>query len=242
LTSEILKSPWDYLQGWDTKLCGQDILDPAEQTRWSRAMFLGGLPYMWRKIEVVRQLMYDRLDLRPGDRVLLLGESIVPCGFVDDIRRRIGPTGEVEVIDILEDARQAYFTGQRGAGGQLATWRFNYTDKLPDESFDCVAVLQAIQHTDDWTATGKELLRIMKSGRHILLAEIAFGHPAFMEKVRSDIHIEYLWEKIFSRMGWALEDAPYYSPDDLLKAFNGLVIEPRTFEWRGLELFWGAKP
>jgi len=33
----------------------------------------------------------------------------------------------------------------------------------------------------------------------------------------------------------------YYSPEELCAAFEGLIAEPSTFEWRGAELFWGKK-
>ena len=80
-------NPWDWMQPHDAARLGEVIFDPAEQTRWSRAIMLGGLPYMWRKkAKVVRELMYDRMRLRAGDRVFILGESIASCGFVDDIR------------------------------------------------------------------------------------------------------------------------------------------------------------
>ncbi len=235
------ESAWDCFQPWDVKLCGEVILDKAEQTRWSRAIFLGGLPYMWRKAQVIRDLIYDRLDLRRGDKVLILGESLEPCGFVQEVRDRVGPDGEIRTIEIVEEARDAYLRGVRGSGGQLATWRYSYTSDVPDGYFDCVAVLQGVQHADDWRATGRELLRVMKSGRRIVLAEIAFG-PPFLMKLQSDMHIEYVFHKLFARIGWRIEDFPYYSPEDLLKAFDGLVANPQTFSWKGIELFWGEKP
>ena len=53
---------------------------------------------------------------------------------------------------------------KRGRNGKLGTWRYDYTADVPDEYFDCVAVLQGVQHTDDWRESGQELLRIMKPG------------------------------------------------------------------------------
>ena len=40
-------NPWSYLQPNDVARFGPAILDPAEQKRWSSALFLGGLSYMW---------------------------------------------------------------------------------------------------------------------------------------------------------------------------------------------------
>lgn len=237
---ERYRSAWDCFQAWDVRLLGEQILDPVEQARWARAVFLGGLPYMWRKASVIRELVYDRLELRRGDRVLLLGESLEPCGFVQDVRARVGPQGEIGVVEILEEARQAYLTRRTGSGGQIATWRFAYTRNVPDGYFDCVAVLQGVQHADDWRAVGGELLRVMRSGRRIVLAEITFG-PGFRRALQADLHVEYLFEKLFERMGWKVDEFPYYSPEDLLAAFDGLVEAPETFAWKNVELFWGRK-
>ena len=234
-------NPWDWMQPHDAERWGEVILDPKEQARWCAAVMLGGLPYMWNKAKTVKEMLYAKLDLRPGDKVLLLGESLESCGFVDDIRARIGAAGEVCVIDITEKARNAYFDNRRGRGGQLATWQFDYTKDVADATFDCVAVLQGVQHTDDWREAGAELLRVMKTGRRIVLGEITFG-PEFRMKTEQDMHIQYVFDKIFARIGFSIDAFPYYSPKELLDAFDGLVKEPEVFCWKGLECFWGTKP
>jgi hypothetical protein len=80
----------------------------------------GRLAIMWRKAEVARNVIYDQLELDIGDKVLLIGECIEPCGFVDDIRARIGTHGEIKVIDITDEARDNYLAKKRGRGGQVA--------------------------------------------------------------------------------------------------------------------------
>lgn len=234
-------NPWDWMQPHDVSRFGAIIGDAAEQARWCRAVMLGGLPYMWRKkASVVREMMYDRMALREGDRVLVLGESIESCGFVDDIRARIGSTGQIDVVDFTDEARDAYIAGRRGRHGQLATWRYEYTSAMPDAAYDVVAVLQGVQHAEDWAETGRELLRVMKRGRTIMLAEITFS-PQMVMKSELDLHIEYWMEKLFSRIGWSIEEFPYYSPAELTRAFAGLVEQPETFSWKGVEFFWGVK-
>jgi len=144
-------SPWDWMQPHDVARMGAVIADPAEQQRWCRAVMLGGLPYMWCVMaKGVREMLWDKLELRANDKVLIVGESVESCRFVDDIRARVGPGGEIRVIDITEEARDAYFQGRRGRHGALATWTWDYTSDVPDETYDHVAVLQAIQHADDW--------------------------------------------------------------------------------------------
>ena len=236
-----LPSPWDVLGPWDVARFGEEILDEAEQRRWCQAIFLGGLGYMWRVAGLVRESIYSKLELQGGDRVLVIGEVIEGCGFADEIRERIGVDGELVVVDIVDEARDAYASGMRGAGGQLATWRWTYTADYPDERFDCVAVLQGVQHADDWRATGTELARVTKSGRQLVLGEISFG-PRFIARAEADIHISYLLEKIFARMPWHFTEFPYYSEADLHESLDPILRETGYFEWRGVEMFWGRKP
>jgi Methyltransferase domain len=232
------KTPWDWMGAEEKRLLGDVVAQPEEQARWCKAIVFGTLPYMWReKASVVRELAYDKMGLRPGHRVLLIGECLRVCGFVDDIRERIGPSGEIHEIDITQEARSAYLDGRRGRGGQLATWQWQYTRELPSRSFDSVAVMQATQHTDNWRETGQALLRVLKPGRPIVVAEITLS-PQLKMKAELDIHIEAWIDKIFSRIGWSFEQTPYYSLRDLRGAFDGLVVAPETFDWRGIELFW----
>ena len=234
------EDPWAWMQPYDVRRFGDVIMDRKEQERWCRAVF-GGLPFMWRKAEVARNLIYDRLELREGDKVLVIGECIEACGFTDDIRNWIGPGGEIKVFDITDEARDNYITKKRGRGGQVATWAWTYTRDIPERHFDCGVCLQGVQHTDDWRETGAEMLRVMKRGRNIVLAEIAYS-PETRMKIGRDMHIEYIFDKLLSRVGRKLEEFPYYSPQDLAAAFKGLVIDPDHFVWKGIEIFWGRKP
>jgi len=234
--------PWSYMGAAEAKILGDVIYDKNEQARWCRAMLFGTLPYMWRdKATVVREMMFEKLELKLGDKVLIIGECVAECGFDESIRNFIGEQGELVVVDITESARSAYVSGIRGRKGELATWQFNYTKDYPDGYFDCVAVIQAVQHTDDWTETGIELLRVMKSGRRLMLGEITFS-PNMLSAAGLDIHVESWVEKIFSRMGWSIDQFPYYSPAALHAALDHLVIDPQDFTWKGIELFWATKP
>jgi len=240
--NEHKMDPWDMMQEHDVERFGAIIRDREEQVRWCRAIFLGGLPYMWRKAAPVRDMMYDRMELKPGDRVFLIGESLESCGFISDIRERIGSTGEIESVDITDQARDAAMSGRRGSTGMLATWNWDYTLGFADETFDCVACLQGVQHTEDWRVTGRELLRILKPRRRFVTGEIALGSPDLNMKIELDLHIEYLYDKVFSRIGFDRYDIPYWGPRDLMKAFDGIVDGAETFVWKGVELFWARKP
>jgi ubiquinone/menaquinone biosynthesis C-methylase UbiE len=193
------------------------------------------------KAKAVRDLMYLKMDLRPGDNILLIGESLDGCGFLEDIRGHIGPAGTIRAIDIIEDARDAVAANRRGRSGKLGTWAYDYTANIPDNHYDCVGILQAVQHCDDWSEAAREFVRVLKPGRMVMLSEIGFG-PSMQNAMAMDLHIEYYMEKLCRGAGLSGMDLAYYSPKELRDAFEGLVTAPMNFEWRGAELFWGQKP
>jgi SAM-dependent methyltransferase len=235
-------SPWDLLQPFDEQRFGKEVFDRKEQERWCRAIFVGGLPYMYRKAYLVLDMIYGLLELKEGDKVFLIGESLESCGFVEDLKARVGASGTVDALDIQEDCRDAFFNDRRGRGGQRGTFRYDYTSHIADEAYDVVVNMQAIQHADDWRETGQEFLRIMKPGRRLVMAEIHLGAPTQEWKIKQDLHIEHLIDKIMSRMAGSIRAFPYYSMQELHQAFAGLLEDADDFEWRGLEVFWGRKP
>jgi ubiquinone/menaquinone biosynthesis C-methylase UbiE len=236
------KTPWDYMGPAETAILGDVVLNPEEQSRWARAILFGTLPYMWReKASVIREMIYDKLALKPGDKVLIIGECVKVCGFDADMQARMGGKGHIDIVDITDFARRAYIDGFVGRGGQLATWQWTYTKDTPDNHYDAVAVLQSVQHTDDWHESARELVRILKPGRSIVLAEISLG-PNIMKAASIDVHIEACIDKIFSRMGWSIEKFPYYSAEQLHEAFAGVGEDAHAFVWKGIEIFWGRKP
>jgi ubiquinone/menaquinone biosynthesis C-methylase UbiE len=234
-------NPWAFLQPNDVARFGPVILDPAEQKRWSSALFLGGLSYMWQRATALRELIFLHLALKPGDRVLLLGEALDGSKFPDDLRARIGDGGELVCIDIIEEARNAMVEKRFGRNGKLGTWEYTYTHGTPDEHYDAVFVMQGIGHSDDWAITGRELTRVLKPGGPIMLTEIGFG-PQFFAALEMDLHVEYIFRKIVAGRQRELGDAAYYSIAELQTAFAGLLTSQGSFSWRGADLFWGRKP
>ena len=82
---------------------------------------------------------------------------------------------------------------------------------------------------------------MLKPGGSIVLGEIMLG-PKILTAASVDVHIEAWLDKIFSRMGWSIDRFPYYSPEQLKAAFDGVVEDAQVFQWKGIELFWGRKP
>jgi SAM-dependent methyltransferase len=235
-------SPWDLMQSFDADRFGADIFDPKERARWCRAIMTGGLPYMWRLARPVLDQIYRIAEIEPGDRVLLFGESLESCGFIEDVKALVGPQGEVVPLDIQQHARDMSISGFRGKHGVIGTFKYDFVEHIPDEAYDLVLNLQGIEHAEDWTEAGREFLRIMKPGRRLVMAEIFMVNKELPWKIKADLHLQHLIDKIFSGLDRTLEGRPYYSREELTTAFDGLMDDMDHFEWRGLEVFWGRKP
>jgi hypothetical protein len=244
------KTAWDYIQERDKKLLGDIITNKEEQRRWSRAIFLaGGLPYIWDRAEDFRKVMYDALELRRGDKVLIFGEMLDACGFLEEVKKRLDGEGEVHAHEMAEMGRGLVTaTGGKGPGVRgPAQWQYAFTEKYANEYFDAVFVPQGAHHNLDWAITSRDVARVLKKGRRVVMGEAAIGlSPDFVAAVHSDVHLEALWKKIRVGMGSSPETVWEFtqpSPEDLEKAFNssGLYTEMHSFVWKGMILFHARK-
>jgi SAM-dependent methyltransferase len=234
-------NPWELIQPWDEELFGKDVYDEGLRAKWETAvMIAGGLPYIWQQLaRPVSEIAYGLLELRRGDRVLLIGEGIAPAGWLEDMRAIVGPEGAVDPVEIIQDGRKAVMGRMPGRNGQTGCWRWAYADSLADESYDCVAVMQATQHCDDWAEAAGDLLRVMKPGRRIVLAESVLKGPAFIARINADVHLRQWFDKLLEHT--KLDDIPYWSGEEVRAAFGDRVDSPQLLEWKGIEMFWGRK-
>jgi hypothetical protein len=234
--------PWDLVQPWDVEMLGEEILNTSERDRWEQAFAIGGgLAYIWQELaRPISDVIYGLLELRPGDRVLIIGESVEPAGWREEMEAIVGPEGAVDAIEIIREGRAAIHGGKVGRNGLRGCWEWAYTYDTEDEAYDCVGVLQSTQHCDDWAATSTELLRVMKPGRRIVLAEAVLAGTTFHERVNADVHLRQWYEKLFLTI--RPEDVPYYSGEELAQAFDGKLQDLRLMDWKGIEMLWGRKP
>lgn len=235
-------NPWHHVQPWDRELFGEHVQDEEVRRPWERAFRIaGGLPYIWQELaRPVSEIAYGLLEVRPGDRVLLIGEGIGPAGWLEDLRAAVGPSGEVHALEIIQDGRRAVSEGRVGRNGMIGCWRWDYADGLEADSFDAVAILQSTQHADDWTETGRDLLRVLKPGRRIVLAEAVMAGPTFEARINADVHLRQWYDKLYAQFDPG--GVSYYTGEQLMAALDGQLDSPQTLEWKGIEMFWGRKP
>jgi hypothetical protein len=236
--------PWRYIQEWDVEAAGPSLLDSGERARWAGAFRrAGGLPYIWRELAPqVSEIVYSLLELRVGDRILIVGEAIQPCGWESAIAKLVGTNGSVDSFEIIHRARESIGRGEMGRNGAVGSWKWDYTEDIADNAYDGVVLMQSAQHCDDWSETSRELLRVIKPGRRIVSAEALMVGPQFLDHINADVHIQEWYDKMASVVPVSAGAISFYTADDLLHAFTELVEGAGALEWRGIELFWGRKP
>ena len=236
MTGSADVTTWGAMTAGDVQRFGADILDPEKRKRWCSAILLGGLPYLWNHIAVdVRAKALAALDLKLGNRVLLIGEENEGIGFDREILEAIGKDGDLMPIDLREQVLAKVFAGER------AQWRYDFTSGIADDFFDSILVGQGVAHAEDWGREGTELIRVLKPGGTLVMAEITFG-PTFIRRLQTDMHLTYWVTKIMEGIGLRLEDFPSHDLPDIERALRGKLRDLHVEEWRGCELLWGKKP
>jgi ubiquinone/menaquinone biosynthesis C-methylase UbiE len=227
---------WDAMVAEDAEYFGEDILDPEARKRWCGAVLFGGLPYLWNNSALVpRKLAVDHLDLSPGDRVLIVGEAVADIGFDSELEELVGADGTVDVIDMRAEVLELF-----GAGKE-PKWEWQFTRDTADEHYDAIFVGQGVAHAGDWRREGAELLRVLKSGRPLVLAEISFADN-FYARVAADVHLEYWVRKLMEGVAHDFRGLPYWNLETVAESLADQLDGLETFEWRGVDLLWGRKP
>ncbi|MTD53681.1 class I SAM-dependent methyltransferase [Amycolatopsis pithecellobii] len=237
--------PWSFLRDRDIERMGEVLRDPAERERWAMAFLVGGgLPYMWTRLAAnIQDIAYALLDLRPGDRVLIVGEEVESCGWRGAVEEAVGPAGTVDVAELIDEGNAAIFEGKYGRNGLLAAWQWTYTHDTPDETYDAILVAQAAQHCDDWSEASEEFVRVLKPGKRIVSAEALIpGGGGLTRSVDVDIHVQTWFDKLVGPLKVALSELGAYTAEEIKDAFGDRVEGARAMEWRGVHVFWGRKP
>jgi hypothetical protein len=238
-------APWSYLRDADVERLGEVLRDPAERARWAAAFMVGGgLPYMWNNLASnIQDVVHALLELRPGNRVLIVGEEIELCGWRAAVDKSVGRDGAVDQYEIIQEGNSRIYAGQRGRNGLLGAWQWTYTHDTPDNTYDAILIAQAAQHCDDWPEASEEFVRVLKPGKRIVSTEALIpGGGGKTASVDADVHLQSWFDKLVSPLRVPLSELGAYTAQDLKGFFEGRVVDAQALEWRGVHTFWGRKP
>ena len=138
--------------------------------------------WLWRDKTHLRELIYEKAELKAGRKVLLLAEDNELCGFSREINERVQPTGEFVDIDFRPEVI-------KHKNGEWAIYR-QYCKSYRDGYFDC-AITVSWHHILDLDKEAAELARVIRAGGQIVMVDHGPG-PRFYELAKLDIHLEML--------------------------------------------------
>jgi len=196
---------------------------------------------LWQDEPFLRNLVYEKAELKNGDRVLLLCEDNEACRFPYEIKQIIGSTGTLEDIDFRSMAYEHF------------TWDI-YNDLCQpynDDYFDAVITV-SWHHIEDLSKEAPALVRVVRPGGTVVMVDHG---PAdlYFEAMKHDVHLNMVLKLLVTYWGsiWKedLDEAYEYArglclritPDDVERAFQPLLKDMGRFETRGIALVWGTK-
>jgi len=211
----------------------------ALQQGWRAMKMSAGL--LWEKEDEIKKYIYERAKLRPGQRVLFLGEANEACGFPTDIKSYIGESGELIDIDF------------RSKAYEHLVWNIyeDLCESFQDESFDVVITL-SWHHIDDVATQAKALMRVVKKGGQVIMLDHGPG-PTFFELMKLDVHTEMVSRMLVTYWGSLFHDdldAAYdyakdfclrITPDMIESEFGKYLTDMGKLESRGLMVIYGTK-
>lgn len=238
--------PWRFLTPVEARILGGDSADTGLQKMWGRALFFAGnLGWMYSNADSLLRLMYHNLSVKRGGRTLVIGEVLESLGFLRELRRKTGRSGEVVSFDIVQRSRDGYQRQWEARPGVVIPekhqWEYDYADSFPDDYFDLVWLPQGVHHAKDWKTTAPRLLRVLKPGGQVMMIECRTCSPTFYLALENSALLRCIAEKVFWGMDTAFRDMPDYSTRELSEAFGESLVDTFALEWKGWLVFWGTK-
>ena len=246
LNEKPSESPWDFLVNQEIDALGSEVKEGNLQKNWGRAIFFGSnLRWCWMNARSIMHLMYSNLRAKPGDRVLVIGEFLEELGFLPELRKQIGETGEIAAFDMVEKSRsgrkQQWKTGSSDPITEKHQWDYPFADKYADNYFDLIWFPQGVHHAYSWNKIAPRFLRALKPGGQIMMAECRVPSLEFHHGIQMSGMLKCIVDKIFWAMDTTLGGNArlFYSRNG--RAFGDSLTDTFSLEWKGFLLFGGCK-
>ncbi len=265
LTVKSFSNPWDFLAEPEKAVYSSVVTELHGKEFWKVQNFgIGCLMWEWHNSRNITDVMYSNLMAKPGDKVLLICEMPEELGTIHELRKRIGETGEIVCVDMVEGAynykgwqekRRGYM--ERGCGEE---WPYEFADDYPDNYFDLIFLPQGVHHCNNWLRDAPRLLRALKPGHQIMAIEAGINRPEFHAAQRRSALLRFVGDRTFEWMipphfgvhpkgpvplapGCERVGRPHHdvSSAHLRQAFGDYLTDINGFDLKGFILFWGYK-
>ncbi len=209
---------------------------PIFGPNWSPAV-------VWRPHREFNEMMFLKAKVKPGERLLLIGEVMDKVGLIELGKAAVEPGG----VFVPVDMRPLAFAHKGGRWGFLR----EVTAPFADSEFDGVITTQ-LHHCDEIVPELTALLRIVKPGRKVVLVENGML-PSVFELAKQDAWLEYLLRHFVTWAGSRqvptseaydyLKSTWFSIPmEDIVAAAKTLLEDVRLWEYKGMAMIDGIKP
>ena len=118
------------------------------------------------KDEVKLELMAERLNIKPGSKMLDVGTGTGV--FIPFLLGKVGNRGQILALDIAEEMLRR--ARAKGFNGIVAYLNADVVDiPLPDKTFDSVVCYSSFPHFQDKPKALSEINRVIKSGGNLFI-------------------------------------------------------------------------
>jgi SAM-dependent methyltransferase len=269
LKVKAAETTWDLLSERERQVWGTTVAD-INTPHMGRCVTWGGGSLCWnyRNQREITDIMWGNLAARPGDKVMLIGEFPEDLGTLAELEKRVGPTGEIVVVNITSSPKSYDYKGWQAKRkeymeqGSPEEWPYDFADDYPDGYFDLIFLPQGVHHCNNWLRDAPRLLRAIKPGGQVMAIECGINRPQMatarqlsaLARIVGDrcfeIALPYWLVGPLSPEGPLLPGAGYehvgrphhdVSTAHLRESFGDGVTDACGLEYKGWILFWGYK-
>lgn len=262
-------STWDLLSDQEREIWGgtvAEILEPhmARCVTWGG----GALCWNWRNQRAITDLMWSNLAAGLGDKVMLIGEFPEDLGTLEELEKRVGPTGEIVPVIITSSPKSYDYKGWQAKRkmymeqGSPEEWPYDFADDYPDGYFDLIWMPQGVHHCNNWLRDAPRLLRAVKPGGQIMAIECGINRPEMAVARNLSALVRVIGDRLFfvalpewlvgplspegplpPGSGYEHVGRPYHdvSTAHLRESFGDALTDVCALEYKGWILFWGYK-
>jgi SAM-dependent methyltransferase len=260
---------WDHLSREEQEVWGpviEDILTPhmGKCVTWGG----GALCWNYRNQREITDIMWSNLAVQPGDKVMYIGEFPVDLGVLPELQERVGPDGEIAMVEITSSPKSYDYKGWQAKRkmymeqGSPEEWPYDFADDYPDGYFDVLFLPQGVHHCNNWLRDAPRLLRAVKPGGQVMAMECGINRPQMNTARDLSALVRVIGDRVFKialpdwlvgplspegplppGTGYEHVGRPYHdvSTEHLRESFGDGLTDVCSLEYKGWILFWGFK-
>jgi len=199
---------------------------------------------------------------------MIIAEFPEDLGNLPELEKRVGPTGEIVVVNITSSPKSYDYKGwqekrkQCMEQGSPEEWPYDFADDYPDNYFDLIFMPQGVHHCNNWLRDAPRLLRAVKPGGQVMAIECGINRPQMATARQLSALVRIIGDRGFEislpywlvgplspegplppGSGYEHVGRPYHdvSTDHLRESFGNGITDACSLEYKGWILFWGFK-